>query len=198
MAQGFTQQLTIPVPTSKGGTGLVSPGTAGNVLTSTGSVWSSAAPNTGIVVQQVRTQTGAVAQGTTTIPQDNTIPQNTEGTQFMSLAITPTNTNSKLEIKVTIAMLSHSLANANMISALFQDSTANALSTMFTAEPAAQITGGITFTYVMTAGTTSSTTFKVRIGSSTAGTTTFNGDAAGNPYMGGTLASTIIITEYTS
>jgi hypothetical protein len=47
------------------------------------------APNTaGKVIQVVHVQDGAYASGTTTIPLDNTIPQNTEGTEFMSLAIT--------------------------------------------------------------------------------------------------------------
>ena len=36
--------ITIPVPTSQGGTGLTSPGTSGDVLTSNGSVWTTAPP----------------------------------------------------------------------------------------------------------------------------------------------------------
>ena len=36
-------------------------------------------------LQIVNSQTGAVATGTTTIPFDDTIPQNTEGTEFLSV-----------------------------------------------------------------------------------------------------------------
>ncbi len=48
------------------------------------------------VVQVVNTQDGAVATGTTVLPWDDTIPQNTEGDQYMSLSITPTNASNKL------------------------------------------------------------------------------------------------------
>lgn len=52
----------------------------------------------------------------------------------------------------------------------------------------------LTFRYRMTAGTTSATTFKVRIGSCNAGTTTFNGTASGRIF-GGVMGSYIKITE---
>ena len=48
----------------------------------------------GQVLQVVNYQTGALASGTTTMPTDNTIPQNTEGTEFMTLAITPRSASS--------------------------------------------------------------------------------------------------------
>jgi hypothetical protein len=49
----------------------------------------------------------------------------------------------------------------------------------------------------MTAGTTSSTTFKVRMGPSGASTITFTGVGGAGLY-GGVMASTIMISEYTS
>ena len=57
---------------------------------------------TGSVLQVVNTMNGAVATGTTIIPQDNTIPQITEGTEFMTLAITPTSATSQLRIDVVV------------------------------------------------------------------------------------------------
>ncbi len=60
------------------------------------------------LVQVVNTETGAVATGTTVMPADNTIPQNTEGDEYMTLAITPTNTNNKLLIEVEWQILQHS------------------------------------------------------------------------------------------
>ena len=48
------------------------------------------------------TQTGAVATGTTQIPSDDTIPQNTEGDEYMTLAFTPNSATSTLIIQVTI------------------------------------------------------------------------------------------------
>ncbi len=79
------------------------------------------------VQQVVSTITGAVATGATVLPVDDTIPQNNEGDQYMSLAITPKSATSTLVIEV-VCNGSSSAAGGNYISAaLFQDSTANAL-----------------------------------------------------------------------
>lgn len=146
------------------------------------------------VLKQVQTfQTGTVATGTTIIPTDNTIPQNTEGTEFMKLPFTPSSATSTLEIEV-IFNGSHSVGNFIGV-ALFQDSIANALSATMTYVGTA--TGSISNCqkYIMTSGTTSSTTFKVRAGSGSAGTMTFNGLSGGQNY-GGVMASRITIKEW--
>jgi hypothetical protein len=148
----------------------------------------------GAVVQVVNTITGAVATGTTTIPYDDTIPQITEGDQYMSLAITPKSTTNKLQIDVVIE-LAHSVASAVVMAALFQDATANALAAIVNTQVGAvNQPQSLKLTHYMTAGTTSATTFKVRAGSSSAGTTTFNGSAAART-LGGVMASSITITE---
>jgi hypothetical protein len=79
--------------------------------------------------------------------------------------------------------------------ALFQDATTDALAA------AASCIGDdtndsrqITLSHVMTSGTTSATTFRVRAGAEAAGTTTFNGHSAGRIF-GGVMSSSIIITE---
>ena len=144
------------------------------------------------LAQIVTTQTGAVATGTTIIPFDDTIPQSTEGDQFMSLAITPTNASSTLEIEVTAFFCPSSSANQTM--ALFQDSTANALATSSQSQ-SPNFVAEHTIKHVMTAGTTSATTFKIRSGNAAGYATTFNGLAAAR-YYGGNLASRITIKEY--
>lgn len=175
-------------------------GTAGQLLTmnsgATAPEW--AAPSAsnalaGSVVQTVYTSTGAVATGTTTIPDDDTIPQNTEGNEFMTLAITPTNTNNKLLI-VFNGYFAHSVNITGVACALFQDTTAGALAT----SSQNLVNGGgrgsmVHLRHYMTAGTTSSTTFKIRVGSTT-GTTTFNGDATARKY-GGNMSSSLTIME---
>ena len=149
----------------------------------------------GKVVQEVNTQTGAVATGTTAMALDDTIPQNTEGTEFMTLAITPTSSSNILVIKVIIGAWGLSTATVGG-AALFQDSTANAL-----AGVPVQVAGAnsaynpIVFSHRMTAGTTSSTTFKVRAGGSGGNTFTFNG-TGGTRLYGGVIPSSITITEY--
>jgi len=148
----------------------------------------------GSVIQVASYQTGAVATGTTLMPYDDTIPQITEGDQYMTLAITPLSATSKLFVQV-VAYISHTSVNTTFQMALFQDSTANALATgsMYPGG-AASTMELMTFNYWMTSGTTSSTTFRVRVGSNQAGTTTFNGTVGGRLF-GGTFSSSITITE---
>ena len=148
--------------------------------------------SSGTVLQVVNYQTGAVATGTTAIPFDDTIPQNTEGDEYMSLAITPKSATSKLLIQVTVQATCSVLSWVN--AALFQDSTANALAAAFGFTDAAASGHAVEFTHYMTSGTTSSTTFKVRAGVNVAGTITFNGQYAVRKF-GGVLASSITITE---
>ena len=148
----------------------------------------------GIVCQVVGNTTGAVATGTTTIPQDDTIPQITEGTEFMTQAITPKATTNKLLIEVN-AFVTHSVASVALQGALFQDSTANGLAAC--QQYMATGTGRVILMlrHIMTAGTTSSTTFRFRAGGEVAGTMTFNG-ISGNRFYGGVSLSSITITEY--
>lgn len=146
----------------------------------------------GSVLQVVNTQTGAVTTGTTVIPDDDTIPQNTEGDEYMTLAITPSNSNNKLKIDV-VCHLSNGSQNT-LTAALFQDSTANALAAAKHHAPITATLQAVIFTHYMTAGTTSATTFKVRAGTDGAGTTTFNGVSGARKY-GGVLASSITIQE---
>jgi len=149
----------------------------------------------GTLVQEVFTETGAVATGTTTIPSDDTIPQNTEGDQFMSRAITPTSASNNLDIDVVV-LLSNSAANNWLTTALFKDSGANAIASAATFM--ATSTGGVILTlhHRILAGSTSSQTFKIRAGGSVAGTSTFNGKG-GNRLYGGVISSSIRIREVT-
>jgi len=146
----------------------------------------------GTVLQVVNTQDGADASGTGTIALDDSIPQIGEGDEVMSLAITPTSATSKLKIDV-VCFVSSTVAN-RIVSSLFQDSTANALAAggMYIEET--YVMNPLVFSHYMTAGTTSATTFKVRVAQQSAGTFTFNGRNS-NPLYGGVIASSITITE---
>ena len=117
------------------------------------------------------------------------------GDEYMTLAITPNATTNKLIIEVTIHF-SASVANMRATVALFQDSTASALAVAMEMDADADTIHTVSFSHVMDAGTTSSTTFKVRMGNNDAGTTTFNGAVGARKY-GGVLASGIRIWEVT-
>jgi hypothetical protein len=149
---------------------------------------------TGFPVQIVNTTFSAVSTGATTIPIDDTIPQSTEGDQYMTQAITPKSTTNVLVIEAKV-FCSVNAASQNIVAALFQDATAGALAA--TQEFADTSTGVLTLNlyHSMTAGTTSSTTFKVRAGTGSSGTLTFNGSNGGRRFGGITL-SHIRVTEY--
>ena len=165
-----------------------------DTTTATTFVWNGTAwVGTGKLLQIVNYQTGALATGTTVVPFDDTIPQNTEGTEFLTLAITPTSTTTLLQIDIT-ASFSYSINNTVTL-ALFQDSTANALAA--SSEYGSTATGMInsSLTYKMTSGTISATTFKLRMGGQTSGTLTLNGYGAARK-LGGVYVSSRNITEY--
>jgi hypothetical protein len=84
-----------------------------------------------------------------------------------------------------------------LVAALFQDATANALAVGANRAPGADMIIPVHFKHYMTAGTTSETTFKVRVGNAS-GTTTFNGIGSGpaTEFFGDTMRSYIIIREY--
>jgi hypothetical protein len=121
----------------------------------------------------------------------DSIPTNSQGDQFMQLAITPTNASNKLKIEV---VLTGCVSGTNtIVMALYQDSTVNALAA--TARNAViNVPGQLTLTYYMVAGTTSATTFKVRAGQTISDTFTFNGSNSSRTF-GGVCCSEMTITE---
>lgn len=147
----------------------------------------------GKILQVVNVTDGAYASGTTVMVNDDTIPQNTEGNEFMTLAITPTSASSKLKIEVVCVFSLPGDDQQGMVG-LFQDTTANALAACFEEMGSGGRMNTVSFNHFMTAGTTSSTTFKVRAGGSHAGTVGFNG-YGGARKLGGVMASSITITE---
>ena len=168
--------------------------TAGTYATTPSKVqpWQPGMKLPGDVVQIARTATGTSATGTTLIPLDNTIPQNTEGDEYMTKAITPSAAPNVLAVSAQwIGTNSH--ATPNVTVALFQDTTANALAASYVTTSSA---GPDIFNirYVAVSATTSSTTFKIRAGNNNAGTTTFNG-AGGAGLMGGVTNSFLEIVE---
>lgn len=147
----------------------------------------------GVSIQTVYNTYTAGATGTTTIPNDDTIPQITEGTEFMTLSVTPKSATNILVIEVN-TLLSHSAA-VGVIGAIYQDATANALAADSVRNTAAGELNTLNVKHIMVAGTTSSTTFRFRAGGDGAGTLTFNGDSGGRK-LGATVKSSIVITEY--
>lgn len=176
----------------------VAVGTSGHFLKSqgAGSVPVFAAVSGGLV------QTAYVLEGSTTtttaaLPIDTSVPQISEGGEIMTLAITPTSASNKLIIHVHANVATSDTGGAAVAAALYQDSTANALCVGHKESNGSNELNFIHFSFGMTAGTTSSTTFKVRGGYAVAvGTTTFNGQG-GAVRGGGVYYSSIVIQEVT-
>ena len=150
---------------------------------------------TGDMVQRLLTVTLSMATGSGTIPYDDTIPQITEGTEFLTQAITP---SSALNVLAIVATLSISNAGANDLCciAIFQDATANALVAEYRRSGQNTIQGetDTTVRYNMLAGTASSTTFRLRLGSENGSIMTLNGKQGARKF-GGVLPSLIEIGE---
>ena len=99
-----------------------------------------------------------------------------------------------LKNAITENRAAHNLPNTHI--QIFQDDTANALACSGISANAVGNNGHtpMSLTHVMTSGTTSETTFKVRSGTNS-GTTYFNSRSGGREF-GGVLTSSIVITEY--
>lgn len=152
----------------------------------------------GFCVQEVATMSSAVATVSGAggvIPNDDTIPQITEGGEVMTVTITPKSATNRLVIESTV-MQSNGNATQVMAQALFQDSTANALAAANCFSGASTL---VPYTYPLrfeqAAGTTSAITFRIRIGSHQNTTNTFNGFNSARMY-GAIPKSSLIVREY--
>lgn len=145
----------------------------------------------GKIAQVVSTFSSAVQTGTTAIPADDTIPQNTEGDQFFSLAITPQASNSTLLFIGSVALgTSNSSA---LVAAMFVDSTADAIGVWTTYVGATGFANSMPILMSVSAASTNARTYKLRCGSSI-GTTTLNGWGGARKF-GGVYQSGFAIIE---
>jgi len=134
------------------------------------------------------------ASGTTTIPFDNTTPQNTEGTEFMTTNFVPIKAFSKIEIDCNM-FVAISVGNVANLNALFKSGNANALTVGFCLSSVADGGQQTTLKYVDTLSSTSAVDYSVRCGGSGASTTYFNGISSGARFNGA-FYSSITIKEY--
>jgi len=149
----------------------------------------------GTVIQMVNTQTGIFeAGGSGNVPDDNSIPAVSEVAEWSELQtkITPTSATNKLRIDVVLNVEPNN--TDDYCFALFKDSDTPILSCAFK-YVTTDNSEVVNFTHYMTAGSTSSITFKVGAGTvGGAGTIDLNSQA-GAPVLGGAIASSVTITE---
>lgn len=99
---------------------------------------------------------------TSAIPIDNTIPQNTEGEEYLTITVTPKHASSTLVIEFVGWVDADGTAAVTL--ACFVDSTANALSAMTVVVDALNRGRSATLKFSTSAGSTSSRTYKIRYG----------------------------------
>jgi hypothetical protein len=121
----------------------------------------------------------------------NNIMQNTEGSEYLSLAITPRATTNRLIITAVVHCCPSATASVQI--GLFQDATAAALTQSNNSIGIADALIPVILEHEMAAGTTSATTFKIR-GAASSGSFVLNGISSG-ARGGGRLISRLTIIE---
>lgn len=170
--------------------------TANPITVNTTALTFTIATDVPIVLQEVQTQTGAVATGTTQIPYDDSIPTNTEGDEYMTRAITPLSATSTLKIDVICHLSTNCEDPIHLVAALFKDAVAAAIAAGAETPTLDEVgcMACVSYSFEVASGSTDARTYKVRAGGSMEGTTTFNGQE-GSRRLGGVLASSITVTE---
>ena len=153
-----------------------------------------AAAGGGKLVQIKYADIKTILTGSTTIPHDTTIPQITEGDQYLTLAITPTTTSNALLIEVQVMISSNT--GEDLIIAIFNTDVhatdAQAVSAMYMVTNTTTQCMSIQYYYIP--GITSATTWRLRCGTHQAGTTNINGGSS-NQKFGGKANTSMTITE---
>jgi hypothetical protein len=151
----------------------------------------------GDAVQVVQSSTGTHTRRTATIPSDNSIPQITEGTEELTVAITPGNTSDLLKVEA-IVYGSPVTVNAWIMAAIFNTDVhaTNALSAA-AQQPYGPSISGMTPVHIchfLTAPSAAETTFRLRVGADT-GSLDVNGyNNAG--LLGGVIDTMLSVTQY--
>jgi hypothetical protein len=156
---------------------------SGAALASSGS---SGPPNHAFTNTLVNSSTSAV------IPFDSTIPQVGEGTEILSVVLTPTSSSAKVRVEAILTI--GTSAGCWIIAAMFVNGGANAVDVSVTYMGTAG--GGVTFglAYEYTPGTTSAQTFSVRLGKDSGGAT-LTPNSFGGQTFGGVAKSSLAATE---
>lgn len=154
--------------------------------------WATPSGGGGKVAQVVTATSNTRTTTTAAMYYDDTIPQNTEGAEYITLAITPTNASSKLIIRFD-AMCDADTVRYVM-AALFVDSTADAISATAVTVGNASNNNQMTVSAVITAGSTAARTYKIRYGMQ-AGTGVMNGSYGSGHIFGAAALATFTIME---
>lgn len=158
-------------------------------------VMTTSTPRSGQVIQRLLSSSSAYASGSTIIPLDDSLPQNSEGTEFMTQAITPKHAANLLFVSHVGVYSASATVHATV--ALFRDSTASAVAAAPLYLGAVDASSTVALIYQTQAATTTSTTFKIRGGPSSAATLGFNGRAGARLYNGACYSALAVMEMFT-
>lgn len=147
----------------------------------------------GTPVQVVETDLATSGTAVVVIPNDDSIPQISEGTEIMTATITPKFATSTLYVEALVNGTTNT-QGAHVVVAIFRDSGANAIAVGSVQTPNTSYNCQASARVKVAAGSTAETTFKVRVGPSSAVTMTYNGQSAARMF-GGAMISSIRVTE---
>jgi len=151
----------------------------------------------GIIKQIIIAKNTAREVNSLSIPFDNTIPQQSEGKEYMTATITPKNATSELLVEVCLPAIDVSAAGIPFVVTMFRDNQANAIFTCLDVFYNQTYTQNMSFFFSVNAGSTAETTFKMRYGIGSGGTAYINRSTSGSysTVFGNSLTATIKITE---
>jgi hypothetical protein len=145
----------------------------------------------GKLIQSVSANSTTKSSTTASIPSDNTTPQDSEGTQFLSLSITPKRADSKLVI-TAVGQINTSGTTGDFSMALFVTGNANALSVA--TNRSLQEGGPLVLMADVSLGVTTSLTFSLRYGPDGSGGTAYLNQRASSTGPAG-IKSFLLIEE---
>ena len=165
-----------------------------------GTIWEEVARSqplypAGTLVQTQFASTTTEFSVTTVLPHDNTIPQNTEGDEILTVAITPRFSGSKIVVAVDMGVCGINSDGFSTL-AIFKDTDADAVGASLIQQAPS---GGLNFSasevFVLDATDTTARTYKLRAGPS-GGTFFVNRTTTtANIYGSGTVQTIMTVTE---
>lgn len=205
--------ITLPIPVTSGGTGSTtasdartalglgtaaivdvgtSPGQLVEVSPAGGIPQAVLDNSTGVVLQQVLTSTQSLLAGTAIIPQDDTIPQITEGTRFFTLTLTPKAVGTRVAVDALL-WWANSGAGSRSSFAFFRNSEPDAIAAGGEYSSTALQQVRLYAEFITTS--LEPVTITLRAGPSDTRTIYINGEANVRKF-GGAMTSRMTLTEY--
>lgn len=163
-------------------------------LLSATQAWVETLPVRGVIVDRAYAEYTANANITTVIPFDDTIPQNTEGTQILSVVITPKSTTNRLRIRFQGQYTCTTASNG--IVAIFTSASANAIAVDTSSVTGLDFAGQLVSEVEIVPGSITPLTVSARIGPNTANTLRLNGTTSARLF-GGSMKATLVVEEIT-